>query len=237
MTETLKKSASSTLSVLIPVYNERATIQTLISRVKAANIGQTGKEIIVIDDGSVDGTFELVETISDIRLLRHEKNQGKGAAVRSGIAAATGDIIIIQDGDLEYDPNDYLSVIEPIMKGEAEVVYGSRRLNRNNKQHSAFRFYLGGAVLTFITNLLYPGCDLTDEPTCYKAFRSSLLKDIDLRCTKFEFCPEVTAKILRRKVKIMEVPISYYPRSIEQGKKIGWRDGIHAVWTLLRYRL
>jgi dolichol-phosphate mannosyltransferase len=224
------------LSILIPVFNEEGTIEELIRRVKLADIGEVAKNIIVVDDGSTDSTRQILESVQDVKVVLHKKNQGKGVAVRTGIAVASGDIIIIQDGDLEYDPNDYKLVIGPILGEKSDVVYGSRRLKKTNQQHSALRFYFGGVFLTFLTNLLYPGAGLTDEPTCYKAFRSSLLKSIELNCQRFEFCPEVTAKVLKRGIKIVEVPISYYPRSVNEGKKIGWRDGLKAIWTLVRYR-
>ena len=224
------------LSVLIPVFNEEDTIRELITSVMGVSTDLFSMEIIVVDDGSNDGTRSILEAIPGIRVFVHEKNSGKGVALRTALTHATGDIVIIQDGDLEYDPNDYAAVVGPIIRGEAEIVYGSRRLKKSNVQHSALRFFVGGMALTWFTNLLYPGARLTDEPTCYKAFRLELLKDMNLQCERFEFCPEVTAKALRRGIKITEVPISYFPRSINQGKKIGWRDGIEAAWTLLRYR-
>jgi glycosyltransferase involved in cell wall biosynthesis len=155
-------------------------------------------------------------------------------AIRTGLEKVTGDLVIIQDADLEYDPNDYLKLVQPIMEDGAFVVYGSRSLSHKNKM-SYLRYFIGGQVVTWWTNLLY-GCRLTDEPTCYKLFRADLLKSVKLNCKRFEFCPEVTAKIRKRGIEILEVPISYNPRKIKEGKKIRWKDGIQAIWTLLKYR-
>jgi dolichol-phosphate mannosyltransferase len=224
------------LSILIPVYNEEKTITEVIDVIKKVNIGKVKKEIIVVDDKSTDNTLDALKKIKNIKLVGHNKNQGKGMAVRTAIKHATGDIIIIQDADLEYDPHDYITLIKPIISGEAKVVYGSRRLKKANKQYSGFSFYLGGIGLTWITNVLYPTGHLTDEPTCYKTFKAEVLKSIPLKCKRFEFCPEVTAKVIKRGIKIKEVPIAYYPRSVKEGKKINWKDGVEAVWTLLKYR-
>ena len=237
MSNVADNSGEIILSILIPVFNEELTILDLIHLVQKSDIGNIKKEIIVIDDGSTDKTPELLSDIDDIQLVNHQHNQGKGRAIRTGIEHSTGDVIVIQDADLEYDPNDYRYLIRPIIEGDADVVYGSRRLKKQNKQHSALRFYIGGVVLTAVTNILYPTANLTDEPTCYKAFRANLLRSIDLKCQRFEFCPEVTAKILKQGIQITEVPISYYPRTVSQGKKISWRDGIEAIWTLLKYRV
>ncbi len=223
------------LSVIIPVYNEQATIGKIIEVVKKADIGSVKKEIVVVDDGSSDGTLEKLKGIRDIKLIAHKKNSGKGAAIRTGIKHTTGDIIIIQDADLEYDPNEYSMLIKPIIEGKAKVVYGSRRLNKKNVPYSGLSFFIGGHSLTFLANLLY-NAKITDEPTCYKVFRADILKGMKLKCSRFEFCPEVTAKVAKQGIRIHEVPISYYPRSVEEGKKIKWRDGFEAVWTLLRYR-
>ncbi|MCM8822293.1 MAG: glycosyltransferase family 2 protein [Candidatus Omnitrophica bacterium] len=223
------------LSVIIPVYNEAATIEAVIDRVLSVPVE---KEIIVVDDGSTDGTKQLLEKIfnnrnSSIKLIFQPENQGKGSAIRRGLLEATGDAIVIQDGDLEYDPMDFINLIEPIEQGKAVVVYGSRILGKNPK--SSFSFYLGGRFLSFFTNFLY-GTSITDEPTCYKMFKADLIKSIDLRCKGFEFCPEVTAKIAKKKIKILERPISYKPRTKKEGKKIRWKDGIIAIWTLIKYR-
>lgn len=221
------------LSVLIPAYNEVHNIQNILNKIGEVNIP---KEIIVVDDGSTDGTRELLNTLKSdiIKVIFHEKNQGKGGAIRTAIAHSKGDIILIQDADLEYDPQDYYKLIPVIESGKEKVVYGSRFLNKQNK-HSYFSFFLGGQVVTWITNILYFQT-LTDEPTCYKVFDAKLLKSIKLNCTGFEFCPEITAKIAKLGYKIPEVPISYYPRSISEGKKINWKDGVEAIWVLFKYR-
>lgn len=221
------------LSVLIPAYNEIHNIQNILNKIREVTIP---KEIIVVDDGSTDGTRELLNTLKSdtIKVVFHEKNQGKGGAIRTAIEHSKGDIIIIQDADLEYDPQDYYKLIPVIESGKEKVVYGSRFLNKQNK-HSYFSFFLGGQVVTWITNILYFQ-NLTDEPTCYKVFDAKLLKSIKLNCTGFEFCPEVTAKIAKLGYKIPEVPISYYPRSISEGKKINWKDGVEAIWVLFKYR-
>jgi len=224
------------LSIIIPVFNERTTISTLIAKVFAADIGRVEKEVVVVDDGSNDGTDTVLKNMSGIVLSRHNKNMGKGSAIRTAIPITTGDIILIQDADLEYDPRDYLSLIQPIVDGRAEAVYGSRQLKKSNYKHSGILFFVGGISLTLLTNLLFPSARLTDEATCYKVFRGELLRDLQLTCKRFEFCPEVTCKILRRGIKILEVPINYYPRGIAEGKKIRLRDGIAAIWTLIRYR-
>ncbi|MBU0580597.1 MAG: glycosyltransferase family 2 protein [Candidatus Margulisbacteria bacterium] len=224
------------LSIIIPVYNEEKTIKRVIDLIKKVNIGVVKKEIILVDDGSKDNTLMVAQKLKSIKLIGHNKNKGKGAAIRTGIKYATGDIILIQDADLEYDPEDYLALIKPIIEGKAKVVYGSRRLKKENKQHSGFSFYVGGVALTVIANLLYPNLHITDEPTCYKVFKSDILKSINLKCNRFEFCPEVTAKVAKKKIKIHEVPISYYPRTAKEGKKIKWKDGVEAVWALLKYR-
>ena len=224
------------LSILIPVYNEEKTIKKIIDIIRKVDIGDVKKEIVVVDDGSKDNTLSVLKTIKGIKLIGHKKNSGKGAAIRTAIKHATGDIIIIQDADLEYDPNEYGILIKPIIEKKAKVVYGSRRLKKSNRKHSGLSFYIGGVSLTLLTNILYPSAHITDEPTCYKVFRADILKNMKLRCMRFEFCPEVTAKVIKRGIKIKEVPISYYPRSVEEGKKINWKDGVEAVWTLLKFR-
>ena len=225
------------LSIIIPAYNEEKTIEKIIALVQEANIGEVTKEIVVVDDGSKDNTLSTLKGIKGIKLISHKKNAGKGSATRTGIRHSTGDIIIIQDADLEYDPRDYNALIQPIIEGRAKVVYGSRRLNKKNKKHSGVFFYIGGMIMTIATNLLYPSAKLTDEATCYKVFRSDIIKSIDLKCKRFEFCPEVTAKILKKGIKIKELPISYYPRGVDEGKKINWKDGVEGIWTLIKYRV
>jgi glycosyltransferase involved in cell wall biosynthesis len=226
------------VSILIPVYNEFSTLPLVLQRVIDAPLPEgCEKEIVVIDDGSTDGTTELLAQFKDSPLLLvHYSivNFGKGAAIRQGLARATGDIILIQDGDLEYDPQDYVKVLEPLVKGAADVVYGSRF--RGSVRGMDWSNWLANKALTWASNVAFQA-GITDEATAYKAFRADVLRSIRLRCVRFEFCPEVTAKILRRGFKIDEVPISYNPRGIAEGKKIRWQDGVEAFWTLLKYRL
>ncbi len=231
------------LSIIIPAYNEQETIQEILKKILAVNLVHllTEKEIIIVNDGSTDATISKIEEFIHnnpslpIRLVT-QQNQGKGSAIRTAIPLCTGNIILIQDADLEYDPEDYKHLIAPILANETRVVYGSRRLKEGNVQYSGLLFYIGGMVLTVLTNILY-NTRITDEPTCYKVFHADVLKNIPLTCTQFEFCPEVTAKIAKRKINIHEVPISYYPRSVEAGKKINWKDGVHGIWTLIKYRI
>ena len=220
------------LSVIMPVYNERDTLTEILSRVEAVPVD---KEIIIVDDGSTDGTRQILKDIKaeNIKVIFHERNQGKGAAIKTGLREATGDVVIIQDADLEYDPIDYLKLILLIQSGEAKVVYGSRTLG--SKERSYHRYHWGGQFVTFVANLLY-GLKITDEPTCYKMFRKEVMEQIKLDCRGFEFCPEVTAKVARLGYTIHEVPVSYHPRSFKEGKKIKWKDGLIAIWTLLKYR-
>ncbi|MCU1261919.1 MAG: glycosyl transferase family 2 [Bryobacterales bacterium] len=226
------------VSVIIPVYNEFRTFQEVLERVRQAPLPEgCTKEIIVIDDGSTDGTAEILgkhALAGTISAHHSARNAGKGNAIRIGIGRASGDIVIIQDGDLEYDPNDYARVLEPIVKGEADVVYGSRFLG--NPIGMATKHLLANRVLTGAANMLY-GARLTDEATAYKAFRMPVLRAMKLECRRFEFCPEVTAKVRRLGYLIREVPISYNARRIADGKKIRMRDGVQALWTLLKWRV
>lgn len=220
------------ISVIVPVYNEEATLNELLERLRRAPFR---KEIIVVDDGSRDKTLDILAEQPDIIAIRHERNQGKGAAIRTGIAHATGDIIIIQDADLEYDPNEIPRVVEPIVRGAAQVVYGNR-FHRGLPPSMPFPNKVANLLLAWMVRLLYR-YPLHDEATCYKAFRTDLLKSIPLRCQRFEFCPEVTAKVLKRGIAIHEVPLeAYQPRTKRAGKKIRWTDGLEALWTLLKYR-
>jgi len=231
------------VSIVIPVYNERATVEDIVGQVQAVDVGME-RELLIVDDGSTDGTRELLARRfapdSGVRVLFHERNRGKGAAVRTGIGHATGDVVVIQDADLEYDPQDYRELLRPIVEGEAQVVYGSRFLGRRyrllGRDRVAFPvLYLGNRFLSIVTNLLYRS-SLTDMETCYKAIARPVLQELDLRATRFDFEPEVTAKILKRGYCIVEVPIRYQPRTQQEGKKISWRDGVRALWTLLKYR-
>ncbi|MDE2291360.1 MAG: glycosyltransferase family 2 protein [Elusimicrobia bacterium] len=224
------------LSVVVPAYNEEATILPLLERLLA--VPMPGPfEVLVVDDGSRDATGARVESLGDsrVRLLRHDANRGKGAAIRTGLAAARGTWFLVQDADLEYDPGDIPRLLAPALAGEAQVVFGSRILEPGNT-FSYHRFYWGGRLVSLWTSLLF-GQRITDEPTCYKLAKTEFLRSLDLACQGFEFCPEVTAKTLKRGVRILEIPISYRPRSIAEGKKIRWSDGLVALWWLLKLRL
>ncbi len=224
------------LTVLIPVYNEERTVETLLQKV--AKGPYPDKEVIVIDDGSRDATPRLLQAWAGrpgFVLLRHDRNRGKGAAVRTGLMHAHGEVTIIQDADLEYDPDDYPRLVEPIRHGAAQAIYGSRYLDPSRRLPWT-RFRLGVVCFNLLVRLLY-GPRLTDEATCYKAARTELWRELDLRAERFELCPEMTAKLCRLGVRIVEVPISYHPRGASAGKKIGWRDAVQTVWTLVRWRL
>lgn len=223
------------ISIIIPVYNEVNVLPMVLDRVmKAALPAGCEKEIVIVDDGSTDGTSEVLDRYQGLVMIHHSvENFGKGAAIRIGIRKATGDIVLIQDGDLEYDPNDYLAVLQPLVDGEAAVVYGSRF--KGNLQGMKFANWVANQILTLTANVLYQ-CRLTDEATAYKAFRMDVLRAMRLRCLRFEFCPEVTAKARRLGYAIHEVPIRYNARGILEGKKIRWQDGFHAMWTLVKYR-
>jgi glycosyltransferase involved in cell wall biosynthesis len=222
--------ACLSLSVVIPVYNERDTIQEALRRVRAL---PGAVEIVVVDDCSTDGCGELLESEPGLVLVRHPENRGKGAAIRSALERVTGDVVAIQDADLEYDPQDLLRLMEPIALGKARVVYGSRFLR--GRPQMELPNYVCNRLLAWTANLLF-GVRITDEATCYKVFDRELLSSIPLRCTRFEFCPEVTAKVCKRGERIVELPIAYHPRSYDSGKKIRWWDGVSALWTLVKYR-
>ncbi len=219
----------------MPVYNEKDTIEKIIAKVKALPLT---KELIIVDDCSTDGTREILKKYlkeRDTMVLFHNKNAGKGRAIRTALKKITGDVVVIQDADLEYNPQDLKYLIKPIQDGKTQVVYGSRRLNPQNTQFSGISYYIGGILVTYLTRWLY-GIKITDEATCYKMISTKLIKSLNLQCKRFEFCPEVTAKIARRKIPIIELPISYSPRSKKEGKKINWRDGLEAIWTLIKYK-
>jgi dolichol-phosphate mannosyltransferase len=220
------------VSVIVPVYNELAHVDEILEAIHASPVN---KEIIIVDDGSSDGTREKLQTLvadnNDVTVVFHEKNCGKGAAIRTALEYARGEYVLIQDSDLEYDPQDYTALLRPLEQHQANVVYGVRP----DRPERGFRFFLGAKLLTHLTNLLY-GAGIHDEATCYKVFRRSLISQIDLQCRRFEFCPEVTAKFCRMGEKIAEVPIAYAPRSAGEGKKIRHSDGWLAIWTLIRYR-
>jgi glycosyltransferase involved in cell wall biosynthesis len=225
------------LSIVIPCYNERSTIEAVIDAVRAAPGGE--KEIIVVDDCSRDGSGELLEgplRAKVDRVLRHPVNRGKGAALRTGIAHATGDIVIIQDADLEYDPQQYPLLIEPILQDKADVVYGSRFLGGGPHRVLYFWHRVGNGVLTLLSNM-FTNLNLTDMETCYKVFRRDIIQSIRIEEDRFGFEPEITAKVAKLRCRIFEVGISYYGRTYEEGKKIGWRDGVRAMWCIARYNL
>ena len=223
------------ISVIIPVYNEEATITELVSRVQAVDLET---DIIIVDDGSTDGTSAHLETIDstfeNVRILRHEKNCGKGAALRTGLAEATAEVIIIQDADLEYDPRDYETLLVPILDGRADVVYGSRFLG-GPQRVLFFWHYVGNKLITLLCNA-FSNINLSDMETGYKVFKKAVIEDISLRSNRFGFEPEFTMKIAKKGFRIYEVPISYSGRTYEEGKKIGWYDGLAAIFTILWFR-
>jgi len=227
------------ISIVIPVYNEVDNIKRVIKRIKEVPlIGNIKKEIIIIDDGSTDGTTEVLKEVKNegtiTKIHSSILNFGKGTAIRIGLKYTTGDIIIIQDGDLEYDPNDYNQIIKPILENKAKVVYGTRFLTRPKGMRLSN--YIANKILALSANILY-NAEITDEATAYKAFTKEVINNITLKCKSFEFCPEFTAKVRKKGYKIVEVPISYNARSVAEGKKIGWKDGFVALWTLLKYRI
>ena len=226
------------LSVIIPTYNEEKTIKKIIDKVKKVKLKNISKEIIVIDDCSKDSTRSILKSINNgsLKILFHKKNMGKGAAIKTGLKDSTGDIILIQDADLEYNPDEYEKLLKPIIEDKAKVVYGSRlnAIRKNIKNMYKFH-YIGNLFLTLITNLLY-GAKITDMETGYKVFRREVIKGINIKARRFDFEPEITAKIIKSGYKIHEVPISFIGRKFEEGKKITWIDGIKAVYYLIKYR-
>ncbi len=228
------------LSIIIPCFNEENTVSEALKKVETLQLDNLGiqKEFIAVDDGSSDRTWDILSGLQKeyrIKLIRHEKNMGKGFAIRSGLAVAMGDIVIIQDADLEYSPLDYPTILKPFIEKKAEVVYGSRFLKNKYPANMKLAYYFANKLLTSLANVLY-NIRITDEATCYKAFKKDVLEKLNLECRGFEFCPEVTAKLSLKKIEIVEVPIQYQARRVEEGKKISLKDGFKAILTLLKYR-
>lgn len=230
-----KKIVDMKLSIIIPVYNEKGTISEILDRVRGVDIGNIEKEIIIVDDFSNDGSREVLkgEEEKGVIVLYHERNRGKGAAIRTALEHITGDFVIIQDADLEYDPEDYMKLIGPMLKGRADVVYGSRFTGE--RRNMLFWHWIGNRFLTLITNILY-NTTLSDMETCYKLFKAEVIKGLRIRSNRFNFEPEITAKVMKKGIRIYEVPISYTGREFNEGKKITWKDGFSALWTLVKYR-
>jgi len=225
------------LSIITPVYNEEQTIAELVRRVEMVDFDEVDVEIVLVDDGSTDGTHDILKKLRRHHtVLFHEKNRGKGAAVRTGLAKAKGDVLVVQDADLEYDPHDLKRLLNEIKKGKNHLVYGSRVLGKRRIRYSTFLFHIGGTLVTWWTNFLF-GTNITDEATCYKMFTRRVLNDITLEANGFEFCPELTGKAINAGYKIKEIPVSYHPRSAKEGKKIKFRDGLEALWALTKVKL
>ena len=221
------------ISILIPVYNEKKSLPEILKRVENVEFGLE-KEIILIDDCSTDGTKDLYPSLP-YKVLYHKRNMGKGAALRTGFEQASGDIIIIQDADLEYNPEDYKALVEKIKDNTADVVYGSRLLDKRNRKNFLPLSYIGNITLSFLTKLLFK-VNITDMETCYKAFRADFIKNVKIESDRFDFEPEITAKVLKRGARFIELPISYNARTVTEGKKITWRDGVRAIFTLIKFR-
>lgn len=228
------------LSIIIPVFNERATILEILKKVEVADVGSLQKETIIVDDGSTDGTRKVLKTLEGkYKIFYHEKNQGKGAAIRNGFRVATGDILLIQDADLECDPRNYLNLTDLIVKGEVDVVFGSRFLGKGFR-HFSFWFYLGNKILTRFSNLL-TGLNLTDIWTGYKVFSKRVIKEIlpQLKGERFEIEPELVAMVAKNKFRVLEVPLVFFgkSRTKKEGKKIGWKDGVASIWYIIKFNL
>lgn len=222
------------ITILIPVYNEVSTLEEILRKVENADFCGLEKEIILIDDYSTDGTRELYAKLP-YKVLYHDYNQGKGAALKTGFENASGDVIVIQDADLEYDPVDYAPLVKLIVEGHADVCYGSRLSGGKPSRSFMFTHLIGNKFLSLLTNILY-GSTLTDMETCYKAFKADFIKGIEIKSKRFDFEPEITAKVLKRGARLYELPVSYYGREFSEGKKITWKDGFHAIIALVKYR-
>lgn len=226
------------LSIIIPAYNERDTISEIIRKVRDVSLSGVEKEIIVVDDGSIDGTRDILKDISGIRYIFHEKNQGKGGAIKTGFQNASGEIVLIQDADLEYDPNEYGRLLMPILSGHADVVYGSRFAGGDPHRVLYFFHYSGNRLLTILSNI-FTGLNLSDMETCYKVFRKEVVDSFkgQIKSRKFGIEPELTARVAKGKWRVYEVGVSYYGRTYEEGKKINWKDGLAAIWHIIRFNL
>lgn len=230
------------LSVIVPCYNEKATIEKILEEIDEVSLGTTQKEIIIVDDGSQDGTRELLESLAkkypSIQLIFQDHNQGKGAALKRGIQESTGDVVVIQDADLEYDPQEYKRLLYPIERGHADVVYGSRFIGGEPHRIIYYRNQVANKFLTFLSNM-FTGLNLSDMETCYKMFRGELARELakHLKSQRFGFEPEITARVAKSKARVYEIGISYYGRSKEEGKKIGYRDGVKAIWEIIYFNL
>jgi glycosyltransferase involved in cell wall biosynthesis len=233
-------NAIKSVSIIIPVYNEEATLKTIVEKVQAAGAAGLEKEIIIVNDCSTDNTSEIIRQLQlespDIRVFHHDVNKGKGAALSTGFQHATGDLVMIQDADLEYDPGEYPRLLRPVLDGKADVVFGSRFLGGDAHRVVYYWHYVGNRILTTLSNM-FANINLSDMETCYKLFKRDIIQRIKIEEARFGFEPEITAKVAHMKVRIYEVGISYYGRTYEEGKKVGWRDGIHAIWCILKYNI